>query len=98
MEIFNAKQKLPENGRYVCAYFPDKPWIDGDNKDHKWVVVKFVEGISESEREKMAERERKHTYRSEDQEGNNLVPYNWKPFGPGQFFGQECEKWFYLPQ
>lgn len=42
-------------------------------------------GISESRRSSV--------YCSEDEEGNNLVPYNWVEFGPDSFFGQSIICW-----
>ena len=33
----------------------------------------------------------------EDEEGNNLMPYEWDKFGPGSFFGQEASCWCHLP-
>lgn len=40
---------------------------------------------------------RSNTYCSEDECGNNKKPYNWQPFGPGSFDGQEIEWWMPLP-
>lgn len=37
--------------------------------------------------------ERSRVYKSEDEEGNNLVPYNWQMFGPDSFFGQTITHW-----
>lgn len=37
--------------------------------------------------------ERYNVYKSEDEHGNNLVPYNWKMFGPDSFFGQTITHW-----
>lgn len=31
--------------------------------------------------------------KGEDQDGNNLVPYEWDTFGPTKFFGQEIDCW-----
>lgn len=39
------------------------------------------------------ESERYNVYKSEDEHGNNLVPYNWKTFGPDSFFGQTITHW-----
>lgn len=36
---------------------------------------------------------RSNIYSSEDEHGNNKVPYNWKQFGPDSFFGQEITHW-----
>lgn len=40
---------------------------------------------------------RHRLYRSEDEHGNNLVPYNWEQFGPDNFFGQSITHWMPLP-
>lgn len=37
--------------------------------------------------------ERSRVYKSEDEEGNNLVPYKWEEFGPDSFFGQTITHW-----
>lgn len=39
------------------------------------------------------ESERYNIYKSEDEHGNNLVPYNWETFGPDSFFGQTITHW-----
>ena len=40
---------------------------------------------------------RSSIYKSCDEEGNNLVPYNWEEFGPSAYFGQEVDTWARLP-
>ncbi len=93
--------RLPKDGQYVLAYFPDMPWDDPDakNNHHKMVVVKFERGISVKEREALPDSdERKRMYTSADEDGNNEVPYFWDSFGPGSFFGQEAECWYELPE
>jgi hypothetical protein len=97
--MFDPKDKLPENNTYVLAFFPDSPWHDKSckNDEHKFRVVKFKKGISLEERAALPEGERKRSYYSEDEYGNNRVPYCWEEFGPGSFFGQECALWCYLP-
>lgn len=37
--------------------------------------------------------ERWRIYKSEDEHGNNQVPYNWQMFGPDSFFGQTITHW-----
>ncbi|MFV0495691.1 DUF551 domain-containing protein [Mycobacterium sp.] len=39
------------------------------------------------------ESERHNIYKSEDEHGNNLVPYKWEMFGPDSFFGQSITHW-----
>jgi len=100
IELFSPKDKLPKNKQYVLAYFPRNTWADSDavNDEHKWVVVKFVRGISMAERGSLPDSdERKKMYSAGDEWANNHVPYCWLPFGPGSFFGQEAELWGELP-
>lgn len=96
---YDPKHDLPEDKEYVLAYFPDRPWEGPENNKHKLVVVQFIKGISKEERTQLPSCcIRKTSYRSGDEYSNNLVPYAWEPFGPGSFFGQECTKWWYLPE
>lgn len=37
--------------------------------------------------------ERSSIYKACDEQGNNLVPYNWEAFGPDSFFGQTITHW-----
>lgn len=109
MEIFDCKVVLPLHNTYVLAHFPDRPWGDrsATNNEHKWVVVKFVRGISEIDRQAMkldllpnpkyGPHLRAEVYCGEDEHANNLVPYNWDAFGPSSFFGQEASVWTHLP-
>ena len=100
MEIYSRADKLPQHNQYVLAFFPDSPWHDPHSKEgkHKWVVVKFVRGISEQERDALPNTDdRKWTFRPEDEQSNNIVPYYWRPFGPGSFFGQSASLWCELP-
>jgi hypothetical protein len=39
------------------------------------------------------ESERYNIYKSEDEYGNNLTPYNWQSFGADSFFGQTITHW-----
>ena len=39
------------------------------------------------------ESERYNIYKSEDEHGNNLMPYNWEMFGSDSFFGQRITHW-----
>lgn len=41
--------------------------------------------------------ERSRVYKSEDEYGNNLVPYYWDSFGPDSFFGQTITHWMPIP-
>ena len=99
MKIFYTDQKLPNNNTYVLAHWTGKNWHDGDDPEGcNWKVVKFIRGISEQERDSMTECERKHTWKSGDVGHNNQLPYVWKEFGPGCWFGQEVDYWKPLPK
>ena len=64
-----------------------------------WVVVQFRRGLSLLERGNLPlDDERKTSYRGCDQHGNDQRPYNWTPFGPGSYFGQEVDCWKELPE
>lgn len=100
MKLFDPENKLPNDCQYVLAHFPDRPWGDRDapNNEHKWVVVKFVRGLSKKERESLDDSdERKKRISPADEHDNNQKPYFWKPFGPGGFRGQEASCWCELP-
>ena len=100
--------RLPEERKYVLIRLNKTNWIDGDDPENVYcVVAKLVKGISKVEREAMKNGEidcptetikyeeipRYKVYKSCDEDGNNKVPYNWEPFGPGNFFGQEMLAW-----
>ena len=96
--IYDTKQELPNDNEYVLAYFPHRPWSSPNTQQHKWVVVQFIKGLSKSDRNLLSDdNPRKRTYSFGDEEGNNLVPYEWDTFGPGSFFGQEASCWCHLP-
>jgi len=101
MKPIKPSEKLPKNNEYVLAFFSDSPWQDKDanNNGHKWVVVKFIRGISKKERGALADgNRRKSVYASEDECWNNEKPYYWDVFGPGSFFGQDAKLWCHLPK
>jgi hypothetical protein len=98
MKPISVKSSLPPNNTYVLARYNRGNWIDSTHQSGVvWKVVKFVRGISAAEREAMPECERKHHYHREDEWSNNLRPYRWIEFGPGQLFGQEVDFWLPLP-
>ena len=111
MKIHKCSDQLPPNNTWVLAHFPNNPWGSNDapNNEHKWVVVKFVEGISKVNRKDMqlgllpdplynGNYKRSSIYCAEDEHSNNLVAYNWVSFGPDSFFGQTASVWTYLPK
>lgn len=98
MEIFLPSDKLPNDNEYVLAYFKDRPWLVRGTNQHKWVVVRFVKGLSVKDRDALPNSDkRKNTYTFCDEWSNNEVPYAWDALGGGQFFGQEITCWCYLP-
>lgn len=101
MKQINVTDRLPEDNQYVLAHLTIDNWDDDDDPDGNryWVVVKFRKGISKEERSALPESsEKARIYSSADEHGNNLVPYNWNEFGPGQYFGQEVDVWCELPK
>lgn len=100
MKPINVKKRLPKNNTYVLARYTGGNWTDNDHQSGVvWKVVKFVKGITEAEREALPSgSSRKRSYHSEDVQGNNLVPYCWREFGPGKLFGQDVDFWMDLPK
>lgn len=100
VELIDPKEQLPNDGQYVLAHFPDRPWFDdAPNDEHKWVVVKFVRGITLKEREQLDDLDpRKRQFKVGDEYCNNQVGYRWNAFGSSDFFGQECSVWAELPK
>ena len=85
---------LPNEGEWVLAKINDgQP--EGPHRD----VVRIMKGITEEEREQLRQAgdRRALVYCPGDEDGNNLVPYSWKTFGPAQYFGQEVIEWMPLP-
>lgn len=104
MNWINIKDKLPPEKKYVLAKHNTGTWIDRDDQQNvNCVVVKLVKGISLKERKQMelgeipsfkvGNYERWEIYYSQDEFGNNNVPYHWDTFGHGSFFGQEIICW-----
>jgi hypothetical protein len=90
--------KLPKDNQYVLAHLAKDNWHDSDDPDGNryWVVVKFRRGLSQKDRDLLADDDpRKGTYMFGDQEGNNKVPYD--TFGASSYFGQEVDRWEELP-
>lgn len=98
MDVFNVKYELPEDRTYVLAHYTRGNWSDSDHQQGcEWKVVKFIRGISASEREAMEDCPRKRTHCSEDEGMDNNRPYCWKEFGPTSLFGQDVDFWANLP-
>lgn len=106
----STKDSLPEPGKYVLAKHSRGTWNDSDDKENvNAVVVKLVMGLTMEERQsplngrsdRLSEwsydYQRKKVYKSEDENGNNLVGYNWQQFGPDSFFGQDISHWMSIP-
>jgi hypothetical protein len=100
MKKISVFDRLPSNKQYVLAHLTKNNWGDEDDPEGNryWVVVKFVKGLSAMDREALPmHSERRRLFCSGDVFGNNLLPYNWQPFGPGSYFGQEVDFWCDLP-
>ncbi len=101
MQKISVKDKLPEQNQYVLIHLTISNWGDDDDPAGKryWRVAKFKKGISEEERERLPDNDRrKREYHSEDAYGNNKVPYLWDEFGPNSHFGQDVDYWCALPE
>lgn len=84
----------------MVIFVPDRPWgsTDTPNGEHFWKTVHFQRGITKEQREQLSDdHPRKHSYSSNDVDGNNRVPWGFTEFGPGSFFGQEATHYFLLP-
>ena len=93
-----TSDELPKEGTYVLGLRDGDNWHDSDDQDGvNYVVVKLVLGLSKKDREKLSDNHPlKGTFRFGDEDGNNLRPYRWDTFGPGDFFGQEISHWCYI--
>lgn len=101
MKLYNTKDKLPNDGKYVLVHLSDAPWHDSDDQEGcTWIVAKFVRGISAQEREVLLSNgdSRALIYRSGDEWSNNKRPYCWDTFGPSTKFGQDVDVWAHLPR
>lgn len=95
----SVEDHLPKENTYVLARYAGGFWHDSDDQEGcEWVVAKFICGITKAERAAMPDCERKRTYESADEDGNNRRPYRWDCFGPGSLFGQEVDYWCPLPR
>lgn len=99
MTWISTKDKLPEEGKYVLARHNRGTWVDEDDPENvNCVVVKLRRGISIIERTALPDNdERKKCYTSDDEYGNNLVPYSFHQFGPDHYFGQQITHWMPIP-
>lgn len=95
-----AEGDLPENKQYVLAHLTVTNWSDSDDEEGKlWKVVKFVRGISQSERDSLPDDHYlKNSFTSGDEWGNNKRPYVWNSFGPSMYWGQDVDYWMELPR
>lgn len=100
--------QLPPEGKYVLARHNRGTWHDSSDQENvNCVVVKLVRGLSALDREKMKSGEipdppyssstRSRFYCSQDEFGNNRVPYHFTQFGPDNFFGQTITHWMSIP-
>ena len=96
---FLSEGDLPDDGEYVLGRVLNKPWRDADDLSGSrfFVVVKFVRGISEAERDTLPDSDpRKRIFMFGDEFGNNEKGYEWSSFGTSRFFGQEIDAWVSL--
>ena len=93
-----ANNDFPADNTYVLIHLTKDNWRDSDDPDGVYYkVAKFVRGLSQEGRSKLLDTdERKRTYVFGDEHDNNSVPYAWQDFGPGNYFGQEVDKWMYI--
>lgn len=91
-----CSEKLPDEEKWVLGYINN--FHDGTGAPHM-CVVKIEKGISEKERERLKKLKdpRAYLFYNCDEWGNNLVPYAWDTWGPGDYFGQEVVAWMPLP-
>lgn len=94
MKWIDVQDALPEDGQAVLVRYKRDNWLlthtlaDGSTRRNwRWQAAVFVRGRTAEECEAM------NLYRGQDQFGNNLVPYRWKQFGPGDLFGQDVSHW-----
>jgi len=101
MKKISVKDRLPRDKQYVLVHLTLNNWGDSDDPegDRYYTVVKFVKGLSEEDRKKLPHDDpNKYLFKGADVFGNNQVPYYWREFGPGSYFGQEVDFWFELPK
>jgi hypothetical protein len=94
MQWVSIEKEQPRHGQAVLVRYSRDNWhsphtlADGLPRKHwRWQAAIFVRGRT-AEEAKAA-----NVYRSQDQWGNNLVPYEWQTFGTGNLFGQEVTHW-----
>lgn len=93
----SVKDKLPKNKTYVLAHYNGDNWGEKDEGQY-WIVARFERGISIKQRKNLLDTDlRKHTYKSQDQSGNNAKPYKWDTFSSLCLFGQDVDYWMPLP-
>lgn len=97
MKWFSPKERLPPEDLFVFVYVPSMPWLSKDSRGVFYDVASINIGMSEKDRMSLPEKDpRKKMYRSCDEFGNNLVPYNWTTFGPMSYFGQDVVAWRFI--
>jgi hypothetical protein len=60
-----------------------------DPDSHGWIMP--------NDRPQLVTSKRSSTYTGADEHANNLRPYQWASFGPGNYFGQEVDYWMRIP-
>ncbi len=97
MKWVSVEEALPKNGQAVLVRYAGNNWwsdhtlADGSQqKNWRWQAALFVQGRTT---EQIKASGRPWTIGSEDQWGNNRLPYVWRRFGPGELFGQDVTHW-----
>jgi len=60
-----------------------------DPDSHGWIMP--------NDRPQLVTSKRSSTFTGADEHANNLRPYQWVSFGPGNYFGQEVDCWMRIP-
>ena len=100
MEVISVDKRLPKNNTFVLVHLTKDNWFDSDDPQggRYWVVAKFRRGLTQQDRGKLPDGDpKKEAYGSSDEWCNNERGFDWKPFGRGNFFGQEVDYWCELP-
>lgn len=99
IKIFSIDD-LPPANKYYFVKLNINNWHDSDDQENVTTkVAKLCRGLSIEERSKLpSTHPNKYKIRSCDEDGNNLVPYNWEQFGPGSYFGQDVSHYAYIPE
>lgn len=85
-----SKKDLPEVGKRVLLKLKGSYGHQKKSYDYGYLIGI---GITDAARKRMKPCERKKTITSEDQYGNNLVPWRFHGTGPMKYWGQDVKAW-----